>query len=460
MSAPDYDFKTIAALATPPGYGGIGVIRLSGKESLPILRGLLGEPPSKELDANRAVLLPLRHPETHEVIDQAVITWFRAPHSFTGEDVVEISCHGSPVVLAEVLRLLIRAGASPAEPGEFSLRAFLNGRMDLAQAEAIRDLIHSQTTYQAQLAARQLSGELSRQLKPLKDQLVELIVHFESAVEFVEDDLDALDIARFTKTLDDMIHSLGRLAGSYSFGRVVESGIKVALIGQPNVGKSSLFNALLGSDRAIVTTIPGTTRDTLRERFSVNGIPAELVDTAGLRDAHDPIEKIGVERTRSAAADANIVIGVIDLSEDANDADVELFQNHPPSLIALNKDDLSARRSETDLQQLRRIAPTVRISATTGAGLDELVSRTYDVITAEASPVVEGAIITSARHFAAIETARESLILAKSALEQGFTEEVALTQLHRALSTLGVITGETLIADILNQVFSTFCIGK
>lgn len=460
MSALDSDFKTIAALSTPPGYGGMGVIRLSGKQSLGIFQSLLVEPPSKGFEPNRAVLLPLRNPETGLIIDQAVVTWFQAPHSFTGEDVVEVSCHGSPIVLSEVLRLLLSAGASLAEPGEFSLRAFLNGRMDLAQAEAIRDLIHSQTAYQAQLAARQLDGELSRQLRPLKERLVNLIVHFESAVEFVEDDLDPVDVEKFSQTLDEITNELNRLSGSYRFGRVVETGIKLALIGRPNVGKSSLFNALLGRDRAIVTTIPGTTRDTLRERFSVNGIPAELVDTAGLRDADDPVEKIGVERTRSAAADADIIIGVVDLTDEANDLDLELFRAHPPQLIALNKNDLQQMRSKEELEELSGVAPVIRLSATVGTGLGELVARTYDVITSGISPAVEGAIITSARHFAAIETARESLITAKNALKEGFTEEVALSQLHRALSALGVITGETLIADILNQIFSTFCIGK
>ncbi len=460
MSSADYDFKTIAAISTPPGYGGIGTIRVSGRDALAFSRALLGTSANREFLPNQSSLLQLIDPESQAIIDHAIVTFFRAPHSFTGEDVVEISCHGSPVVLKEVIRLLVAAGARLAEPGEFSLRAFLNGRMDLAQAEAIRDLIHAQTTYQARLAARQLNGELSRQLRPLKDRLIELIVHFESAVEFVEDNLDALDIERFTRTLDEMISALERLAESYKFGRVVESGIKVALIGRPNVGKSSLFNALLGRDRAIVTTVPGTTRDTLTERISIKGIPAELIDTAGLREAEDFIERLGVERTRSAATDADIVIGVVDITVENADEDIELFESHAPHLIALNKSDLEMRLVDAELVRLKQLAQTVNVSARTSEGIDEMLDQVYGLITAGSSPVVEGAIITSARHFAAIGDALESLQRARQSLDEGFTEEVALSELHAALKNLGVITGETLIADIMNQIFSTFCIGK
>jgi tRNA modification GTPase len=460
MSTADYDFKTIAAISTPPGYGGIGTIRVSGKEALAFTRPLFGNSANREFLPNQSSLLQLVDPDTHAVIDHAVVTFFRAPHSFTGEDVVEISCHGSPVVLKEVLRLLVAAGARLAEPGEFSLRAFLNGRIDLAQAEAIRDLIHAQTTYQAKLAARQLNGELSRQLRPLKDRLVELIVHFESAVEFVEDNLDSLDIERFTRTLDEMITSLERLAESYKFGRVVESGIKVALIGRPNVGKSSLFNALLGRDRAIVTTVPGTTRDTLTERISVKGIPAELIDTAGLRESEDFVERLGVERTRSAASDADFVIGVVDITDENVDEDIELFESHPPHLIALNKSDLDPRLGDAQLIRLKEVAATLSVSALNSEGIDDLLDHVYGLIADGSSPVIEGAIITNARHFAAIGDALESLRRATQALDEGFTEEVALSELHAALKYLGVITGETLIADIMNQIFSTFCIGK
>ena len=257
-----------------------------------------------------------------------------------------------------------------------------------------------------------------------------------------------------------MISALERLAESYKFGRVVESGIKVALIGRPNVGKSSLFNALLGRDRAIVTTVPGTTRDTLTERISIKGIPAELIDTAGLREAEDFIERLGVERTRSAATDADIVIGVVDITAENADEDIELFEIHAPHLIALNKSDLEMGLGDAELVRLNQLAQTVSVSALTSEGIDEMLDQVYGLIAAGTSPVVEGAIITSARHFAAIGDALESLQRARQSLDEGFTEEVALSELHAALKNLGLITGETLIADIINQIFSTFCIGK
>ena len=460
MSRRDHQFKTIAAVATPAGYGGIGVIRLSGSESIPLVRRLFVQGDESTLTPNHASLHQIVNPETGQLVDEAIVTFFQAPHSFTGEDVVEISGHGSPVVLAEILRLLISLGASPAEPGEFSLRAFFNGRMDLAQAEAIKDLIHAQTTYQAQLAARQLRGELSRQLKPIKESLVNLIVHFESAVEFVEDDLDPLDATRFSGELDAMIERISRLAGSYRIGRVIRSGFKLALIGRPNVGKSSVFNSLLGRDRAIVTSIPGTTRDAVTEALSIRGIPVELVDTAGIRETVDLVEQLGVERTRSAVSEADLVVAVLDASVDSIEEDLLLIDQLPVHLYVLNKCDLETMVPEADLSALAEKAPVLKVSALTGDGIEELRNGIYQQITAGTSSIVESAIITSERHFAALEQTKESLRRAQEDLQAGLTEEVVLANLHEALRSLGVITGETLIADLINQIFAKFCIGK
>ena len=460
MSRRDHQFKTIAAVATPAGYGGIGVIRLSGSESIPLVRRLFVQGDESTLTPNHASLHQIVNPETGQLVDEAIVTFFQAPHSFTGEDVVEISGHGSPVVLAEMLRLLISLGASPAEPGEFSLRAFFNGRMDLAQAEAIKDLIHAQTNYQAQLAARQLRGELSRQLKPIKEGLVNLIIHFESAVEFVEDDLDPLDAAKFSGELDSMIERISSLAGSYRLGRVIRSGFKLALIGRPNVGKSSVFNSLLGRDRAIVTSIPGTTRDAVTEALSIRGIPVELVDTAGIRETVDLVEQLGVERTRSAVSEADLVVAVLDASADSIEEDLLLIDQLPVHLFVLNKCDLEVRVPEAGLSALAEKAPVLKVSALNGDGIEELKNGIYQQITAGTSSIVESAIITSERHFAALEQTRESLRRAQEDLHVGLTEEVVLANLHEALRSLGVITGETLIADLINQIFATFCIGK
>ncbi len=455
-----YDFKTIAAVATPPGYGGIGVIRLSGSESLSLAARLLREGQNVTFTPQHASLQQLINPETDNVIDEAVITYFKAPHSFTGEDIVELSCHGSPVVLSEVLRLLTHFGAELAQPGEFSLRAFLNQRLDLTQAEAIKDLIHSQTTYQARVAARQLRGELSSQLKPIKDGLVELIVHFESAVEFVEDDLDLLDLAKFLAKIDSHVRQLSKLASSYRVGKLIRSGIKLALIGRPNVGKSSLFNSLLGRNRAIVTHHPGTTRDTLNESFSINGIPIELIDTAGIREAEDLVERLGVERTKSVISEADFVIAVVEANTHLPSEEKELITQFPVNLFVANKSDLGVGMSEECIHFLTERAEVLPVSALTGEGIEELKQFVYSQLVSESEVANESAIITNERHYQALEHALDALQQAKHDLSSGFTEEIALANLHGALKSLGVITGETLIADIINQIFLTFCIGK
>jgi tRNA modification GTPase len=448
------EFKTITAVATPQGYGGIGVIRISGADSLALTGRLLKEGDRASFIPNQAEFHQIINPETGTIIDEAIITYFKAPHSFTGEDVIEISCHGSPVVLTEVVRLLTSFGAELANPGEFSMRAFFNQRIDLTQAEAINDLIHSQTTFQARIAARQLRGELSKQLEPVKAGLIDLIVHFESTVEFVEDDLDPLNLDLFLSKIDQFIETLGRLSSSYRVGRIIRSGMKLALIGRPNVGKSSIFNALLGKDRAIVTHIPGTTRDALSESFSLNGIPVNLVDTAGIRETEDLVEQIGVERTRTAISEADLIVAVIEANSALEADELQLLDQFPIDIYVVNKCDLGISIPEEKLRSLSTKLPLLRLSALTGEGIDRLKDTIHGKIVAGELTNVESAIITNERHFRALEGK------AKKDLSAGFTEEIALANLHHALRSLGVITGETLIADIINQIFSTFCIGK
>lgn len=454
------DFKTIAAIATPPGYGGIGIIRISGSEALSFTRKLIRQGDSKSFPPNQSTLHQLFNPETGLLLDEALVTYFCAPHSFTGEDVVELSCHGSPVVLAELLRLLVSFGADLAQPGEFSLRAFLNQRLDLTQAEAIHDLIHAQTTYQAQVAVRQLRGALSQQLQPLKHALIELIVWFESAVEFVEDDLDPFDLASFRERLDSISARIMELANSFRAGRLIRSGAKLALMGKPNVGKSSLFNALLGTERAIVTSLPGTTRDTLVESLSINGIPVRLIDTAGLRDTDDVIEKLGVERTHTAIAEADLVLLVVSVESALSNEELDLIQNLPISFVVVNKADLDWTGAGKLQNTIAGLASALTVSALTGQGIEALRQAIYQRLFSAKEFKTEDAIITNERHYTALEQALTSLREAEQDLARGFTEEIALANMHQALRQLGVITGETLIDDILNQIFSTFCIGK
>jgi tRNA modification GTPase len=454
------EFKTIAAIATPPGYGGIGVIRISGNDALPIARSLLHNGISANFTPNLTKLHQLTNPQSSAVIDEALVTFFQAPHSFTGEDVIEFACHGSPFVLAEILRLLLERGAELAQPGEFSLRAFLNQKLDLTQAEAINDLIYAQTAQQAQLAARQLRGELSKQIQPIKEALLELIVWFESSVEFVEDDLDTLDIDHFQKQLHHIADQIDRLTATYHVGRLIHVGAKLALIGRPNVGKSSLFNALLGMERAIVTPQPGTTRDTVSEALSINGIPIRLIDTAGLREADDLVERIGVERTKTAIAEADLIVAVFSVESALSEQDFSLLQDFPIDLCVINKSDLGYDKHPQTLEAFVQKVPFLHLSALTGEGLSELREALYQLLTSSSSIRTEDAIITNARHYSALDNALSALRQAEHDLVSGFTEEIALASLHQALRQLGIVTGETFIGDIINQIFSTFCIGK
>ncbi|MEQ1646654.1 MAG: tRNA uridine-5-carboxymethylaminomethyl(34) synthesis GTPase MnmE, partial [Pyrinomonadaceae bacterium] len=342
--------NTIVALATPNGRSGIGVIRLSGDSALSLSRKLVGDAEFSP-DPRKAYLRQLHDPSTTDTIDEALVTYFRAPHSFTGEDVIEISCHGSPVLLRQVIDICLKMDARLAEPGEFSLRALANGRIDLAEAEAIRDLIDSQTAASARQAVRQMRGEMSQSLQPLKDDLLNIIVVLESALEFVEDDLPPAQLDSVLSRLIEIATETSRLADTYRAGHLIREGLRVALVGRPNVGKSSLFNALLGSDRAIVTDIVGTTRDQIHERFIINDIPISLIDTAGLRDTTDTVESIGVERSRATMADADIVIVMLDASEQTSDEDREILASVKELnyLVALNKID---KLPSTDIDKI------------------------------------------------------------------------------------------------------------
>ncbi|HEV7698880.1 MAG TPA: tRNA uridine-5-carboxymethylaminomethyl(34) synthesis GTPase MnmE [Pyrinomonadaceae bacterium] len=457
---------TIVALATPTGRSGVGVIRLSGGSALAITGRLV--PDDSHKPKPRTVHLKQLHdPATGDTIDEALITYFKAPHSFTGEDVVEISCHGSPVLLRQVIDLCLAAGARMADPGEFTLRALGNGRMDLAEAEAIRDLIDAQTTAAARQAVRQMQGEFSNRLKPLKDALLDVIVVLESSIEFVEDDLPEIQAANVATKLDAIRTQISQLAETFTAGRLIREGLRVAIVGRPNVGKSSLFNALLGSERAIVTDIAGTTRDQLHERLVVDGIPISLIDTAGLRETVDMVEKIGVERSRQTMADADIVVVMLDASEEITDADYAILDSvlDIEHIVAINKIDKDASwdidhvvaAANARLAYLRdRITP---ISAKTGEGLDELRHALVHQFGVE-DTANTGFLVTDARHHDLLTRARDEITDSLTQLVDKRSEEIVLIGLHNALRYLGEITGETTTEDMLGRIFSTFCIGK
>lgn len=450
---------TIVALSTPPGRSGIGVIRISGERALDLTRTLTRDPDFSP-EPNRVSLKPIFDPDTLEIVDRVIVTFFKSPHSYTGDDVVELSCHGSPPLLLRVLDSLLLFGARAADPGEFTMRAVANGRLNLTQAEAVRDLIEAQTHAAVRQAARQLGGELSKSLQPIKDALVEIIVPLESSLEFVEDDLPE-DIARnIEQKLSELSAKINEMAESFSRGRLLKDGLRVALMGRPNVGKSSLFNSLLASDRAIVTEIPGTTRDTISEVINIEGIPVLITDTAGVRSSSDRIEQLGIERTRRVIADADLIVAVLDGSEAVLDEDVEVVREATSNrcLVALNKSDLESFRSN-NARQLEDTLKVIPVSAKTGNGLDALCAEIIKPFTT--GQLDESSfVITNARHYDLLRRTSEALQAAQSLIREDVSEELLLANLYGALRFLGEITGETTPEDILTQIFSTFCIGK
>jgi tRNA modification GTPase len=429
------------------------VIRLSGPDAIAIAKKMSG---IDEVDPRRATLTTLtRH---DQILDQVLLTCFPAPHSLTGEDVVEISCHGSPAVVRSIVDATLELGAVLAGPGEFTLRAVSNGKINLAQAEAIRDLIAAQTDAAVKQASRQLNGELSNALGPFKEKLVDVIVLLESALEFVEDDIPAPRANEIDRDLAAVSAGVEKLKESYSAGRLLQEGIKVAITGRPNVGKSSLFNSLIERERAIVTDIPGTTRDTLSEAIDLEGIPVIFTDTAGLRETTDGIETLGIERTRRAMGDSDLVLLVLDGSVDLGPSDHDLLNQTADTrrLIVLNKSDLPRfNAGSCCVEELQAI----NVSARTGEGLGAL--RAAILSSLKSNGVDESSLlITNARHYDLLCNTQREIEVARTALRDRHSEELVLAPLHNALRFLGQITGETTTEDILSEIFATFCIGK
>ncbi|MGD0199406.1 MAG: tRNA uridine-5-carboxymethylaminomethyl(34) synthesis GTPase MnmE [Bryobacteraceae bacterium] len=444
---------TIVAVSTPPGRGGLGIVRISGREARTLAERVLRLGGRHQWKSWEAALAELRGPDGG-AIDQVVVTFFERPRSYTAEDVVEISCHGSPVILRCAVAQACQAGARLAEPGEFTLRAFLNGRLDLPQAEAVRDLIEATTLYQARVAARQAEGSVSRRLAPVKNQLIELIALLEAGIDFAEDDVPVASDAEILARLEPVARGVSELAASFAYGKLVHEGLNLAIVGRPNVGKSSLFNRLLEQERAIVTETPGTTRDLVSETASLEGIPVRFVDTAGIRAAQDRVETLGVERSFQAMADADLTLVVVDVSAPLETADAELIERaggQGRRLVVANKCDLE-RRAEPPPGALL-------VSALTGENVAELRRRIIEAV-APGGIEQEAGFITSIRHERLLEEALGALQKARGAVEGRIPHEMLLLDLYGALQAIDGITGATTAEDILDRIFSTFCIGK
>ena len=480
--------ETIVAISTPAGRGGIGVVRLSGPQAREVVAPLVRlRHPLAAGHARFAELMDLSggakttadpsgmtnnktgtdeaERETEpRVLDEAVVTLFAAPNSYTGEDVVEIAAHGAPVLLEYIVRQCCAGGARLAEPGEFTQRAFLAGRIDLTQAEAVNDLIGSVTLEQARVAARQMGGALAKTVAPVKAGLVGLIAEMEAGIDFAEDDIDVMAAERIAAKIAEVRAPLVALERSFAYGRVVREGFRLAIVGRPNAGKSSLFNRLVERDRAIVTAAPGTTRDTVSERVSMEGIPVELIDTAGLRNREgmDEAERMGVARSREAMAEADVVLLVVDATVGISQEDRAVLEQGASSgnavLVAWNKSDLveEDRGPESGVREVQ----TISTSALTGDGIAELRTAIVGAVAGAEGGLREAAMLTNLRQHQAVEQALRGLDAARLAVAVGIPHEMLLLDLYESLHSLDALTGATTSEDVLRLIFSKFCIGK
>lgn len=457
---------TISAISTPLGEGGIGVIRISGPEALPLaLKVFHPFRPSQNFQPEpwRVYLGKVVDPSSGEVLDQVLLTYFRAPRSYTGEDVVEISAHGGPMVLRRILRTLLRLGSRLAEPGEFTKRAFLNGRIDLSQAEAVIDTIKARTEASATVAVRQLEGRLAERIKPAREQLLHLLSLLEATIDFPEE-VEEPSRQEVEALLEEVLQTVDHLLDSAEAGRIYREGIAVVIAGKPNVGKSSLLNALLRESRAIVTDIPGTTRDILEEGMNLRGIPLRVIDTAGMREAQDLVEQIGVERALNSIQSADLVLWVLDRSGPLTSEDrkvAEAVENRK-TILVINKIDQSPAWCLSDLVESIPLAgslPKVEVSVMKGIGLDAL----EDLIV---ETVCEGAIepsqiyVSNLRHINALERARESLLTALEANRQQIPLDLLSGEIRSSAEQLALITGESVTEEVIEAIFSRFCVGK
>ena len=461
------DTATIAAIATPPGEGGIGVVRISGADAATIAEQIFRRPGRNgavdlhATESHRLLYGTIVDPASKTPIDEVLLAWMAGPHTYTREDTVELSCHGGPVPLQETLRLALAAGARHAEPGEFTLRAFLNGRLDLTQAEAVLNVIGARTAESLRLAVSDLAGDLTRRLEPANTALISLLAYLDASADFPDDEIETADVSIGLQAAEEALEAV--IAGSKA-GMLYRDGARIALVGRPNVGKSSLLNALLRADRAIVTPIAGTTRDVIMETINLRGIPATLLDTAGIVESEDEVERIGVERSRNALRTAAAVVLVLDGSVEPQMGDVGIARaladrpadEQTPVVIAINKSDLEDHADQGTITSLLPEANMVHISATTGNGLEDLEQALVEVLGGSAA---QPALITG-RQRAAVDRALMHIHDAQEAYAAGIPQDLLATSVRAALHAVGEVTGEHVDQAVLNEIFSRFCIGK
>ena len=456
---------TIAAIATAPGIGGIGIIRVSGPESCDVVNRIfhskqsipLGERQTRTIHYGHIV-----HPKTGKILDEVIVVLMKGPHSYTAEDVVEIQCHGGFVSVREILKVLLSEGVRQAEEGEFTKRAFLNGRIDLTQAEAIIDIIDAKTEQSLEVAVNQLDGTLSKYIRSLRDELIAMIAHLEVTIDYPEEDIEEVSAQEVRTGLEPILEKMDTLLATAQRGKLLRDGVMVSIIGRPNAGKSSLMNALLREDRAIVTNIPGTTRDSIEEFLTIQGIPVRLIDTAGIRETEDIVESMGVEKARQYLDKADVVVLVIDGSKPLEPEEQELLQliTNRPSIIFLNKADQAQYVSKEEIAALGTFTEIVTISAAQGEGMDEMARVITSLVQGGSVQASHEAMLSNVRHITLMEQAKVSLNQSILAIDSGMPIDLIVTDIRAAWELLGDITGESLRESMVDELFKRFCLGK
>lgn len=458
-----YEQDTISAVATALGEGGIGIVRLSGPKAIEIVKKFFVRPSGKPWDSlpSHQVLYGFLLNEEQEKVDEVIVLIMEGPRSYTREDVVEIHCHGGTAVIKRILALSLRQGARLAEPGEFTKRAFLNGRLDLSQAEAVMDVIRAKTDASLRVAMGQLGGNLSHTIQIMRQKLLEMIAHLEVTIDYPEEDIEEMTAQEVQGKIEGLQEQIRGLLASAKTGRILREGLKTVIVGKPNVGKSSLMNALLRENRAIVTAVPGTTRDVIEETVNIEGFPLTLLDTAGIRTTGDEVERIGVEKSRQLIDQADLILLLLDLSRPLDDEDQEIIEilQDKNVLIVFNKSDLPAQLNQAQvLKQLPGIESVI-VSLEEEQDLKELESVLVHKIQGGAV-LTEATYVTQVRHIDLLEQSQTHLSEARTAIDSGFPPDCIVTDLREAWETLGFITGDSIQQDLVTQIFQQFCLGK
>lgn len=459
------DTDTIAAIATPPGEGGIGIIRISGNKSFQIADRLFKNPGNDKLTELEEKKLNYGHvynPDNGKVVDEVMAVYMKNPRTYTQEDLVEIHCHGGVISVKRILDLVLKSGARLAERGEFTKRAFLNGRIDLSQAEAVMDLIKAKNESNFDMSLNQLGGSISREVSIIKDMLVDMLAHIEASIDFSEHDVETTPNKELMEKAELILENIERLINTADTGRIIKDGIKTVILGKPNVGKSSLMNKLIGDERAIVTDIPGTTRDVIEEFVNLKGVPLRVVDTAGIRETEDQVEKIGIDRAKGALEEADLVIAIFDSSRKLDDEDVEIINliRDKKSIVLLNKQDLNPELKESELKVMMPDKEVIGISILNDYGIDRIEEIVRDMFFSNQIRIEDDTIVTNLRQKNLLIAARENILDAIDALNMDISIDCIEVDIKDCWMNIGAITGDASGEDILDRIFSDFCIGK